>query len=157
MRGRNLFVATAVLLALSGCATITSSEMQKVALNTKTDAGQPVEKANCTLTNDKGAWKAESPGFVNVHRSADDLIVQCQKEGYSDGTLRAISRAAGGMFGNIIFGGGVGAIIDHAKGTGYNYPDDLPVVMGASTTVDRRGTPGTKEADAPEEPATTVQ
>ena len=157
MKGRNLLVAAAVLLTLSGCATITSSEMQKVALNTKNDTGQPVEKANCTLTNDKGAWTAESPGFVNVHRSADDLIVQCRKEGYTDGTLRAISRAAGGMFGNIIFGGGVGAIIDHAKGTGYNYPDDLPVVMGASTTVDRRGSTETEQTAAEQEPATVVQ
>jgi hypothetical protein len=42
------------------------------------------------------------------------------------------------MFGNIIFGGGVGAIIDHNKGTGYNYPDQLPVEMGKSVVVDRK-------------------
>jgi hypothetical protein len=41
------------------------------------------------------------------------------------------------MFGNIIFGGGIGAIIDHSKGTGYNYPDNLPVKMGEAVTVDR--------------------
>ena len=52
--------------------------------------------------------------------------------------LRAISRAAGGMFGNIIFGGGIGAIIDHSKGTGYDYPDNLPVKMGEVITVDKR-------------------
>jgi len=40
-------------------------------------------------------------------------------------------------FGNIIFGGGIGALIDHNKGTGYNYPDELPVKMGSATTVDR--------------------
>jgi hypothetical protein len=42
------------------------------------------------------------------------------------------------MFGNIIFGGGVGAIIDHNKGNGYNYPDSLPVEMGKSVIVDRK-------------------
>ncbi len=42
------------------------------------------------------------------------------------------------MFGNIIFGGGVGAIIDHAKGTGYDSPDNLPVRLGDSVTVDKR-------------------
>lgn len=42
------------------------------------------------------------------------------------------------MFGNIIFGGGIGAIIDHSKGTGYNYPDILPVKMGEAALVDRR-------------------
>jgi hypothetical protein len=34
-------------------------------------------------------------------------------------------------------GGVIGAIVDHSKGTGYNYPDDLPVIMGKSTVVDR--------------------
>ncbi len=48
------------------------------------------------------------------------------------------------MFGNIIFGGGIGAIIDHSKGTGYNYPDALPVEMGRSKIVDRA-----QEAEAP--------
>jgi hypothetical protein len=42
------------------------------------------------------------------------------------------------MFGNIIFGGGIGAIIDHSKGTGYDYPDNLPVKMGEVITVDKR-------------------
>ncbi|MBE0622471.1 MAG: hypothetical protein IH605_17920 [Burkholderiales bacterium] len=112
--------------------------MQSVSLNTKTDDGQVVDKAKCSLKNDKGTWEMVSPGFVSVHRSAEDLMVECKKEGVSDGFLRAISRAAGGMFGNIILGGGIGAIIDHTKGTGYNYPDELPVKMGASTTVDRR-------------------
>lgn len=138
MNIRYASVALAVLISCSGCATITSNEMQTVALNTKTADGQPVEKAKCTLKNDKGTWQADSPGMVAVHRSAEDLMVECKKEGIADGILRAISRAAGGMFGNIIFGGGIGAIIDHSKGTGYDYPNDLPVKMGESTTVDKQ-------------------
>ena len=43
-------------------------------------------------------------------------------------------------WGNIIFGGGIGAIIDHNKGNGYNYPDQLPVVMGKAVVVDRKDT-----------------
>ena len=74
-------------------------------------------------------------------------MVTCRKEGNPDGLLRAISRAAAGMFGNIVFGGGIGAIIDHNKGTGYNYPDDLPVKMGSSVTVDRQES-ATAEAEA---------
>jgi len=125
------------VLFSSGCATITSSEMQSVALTTKTSKGEIVEKANCSLKNDRGSWEAQSPGVVSVRRSAEDLTVECNKEGHPHGILRAISRAAGGMFGNIIFGGGIGAIIDHSKGTGYNYPDNLPVKMGEAVTVDR--------------------
>jgi hypothetical protein len=121
-----------------GCATITSNEMQPVNLTTQTEEGGIVEKAQCTLKNDKGDWQMESPGFVSVRRSAEDLIVECRKDGHPDGFLRAVSRAAAGMFGNIIFGGGIGAIIDHSNGTGYNYPDNLPVSMGKSVVIDRR-------------------
>ena len=125
-------------LCLSGCATISSSEMQTVSLSTASTDGKTVEQAKCSLRNDKGNWEIVTPGFVSVHRSSEDLVVECKKEGVEDGFLRAISRAAGGMFGNIILGGGIGAIIDHSKGTGYDYPKDLPVKMGASSIVDRR-------------------
>jgi hypothetical protein len=33
-----------------------------------------------------------------------------------DGILKAVSRAAGSMFGSITFGGGIGAIIDRSTG-----------------------------------------
>lgn len=132
---RALCFATPIMM--SGCATITSNEMQPLSLTTKDDKGQNLEMAKCTLRNDKGSWEVESPTFVQVRRSSEDLLVECKKEGQPNGALRAISRAAGGMFGNIIFGGGIGAIIDHSKGTGYNYPNALPVKMGESVVVDR--------------------
>jgi hypothetical protein len=138
MRIKPIAIVSLASLAFAGCATITSNEMQTLSLNTKTTDGQTVEQAKCVLKNDKGRWETSSPGFVSVHRSADDLMVECNKEGLSNGYLRAISRASGNMFGNIIIGGGVGAIIDHADGKGYNYPDELPVKMAASVTVDRK-------------------
>lgn len=106
---------------------------------------EPVKDAECLLKNDKGMWRVKAPAIVDVRRSAEDLVVDCQKDGLPNGFLRVVSRAAGGMFGNIIFGGGIGAIIDHSKGTGYNYPDHLPVVLGQALTVDRF-VPGEPEA-----------
>lgn len=138
MRNKRIILACIASTSFTGCATITSNEMQILSLNTKGGDGQAIEKAECTLKNDKGMWSTKSPGFVSVRRSSEDLMVECKKEGTADGFLRAISRAAGGMFGNILFGGGIGAIIDHSKGTGYNYPDELPVKMGESITVDRK-------------------
>lgn len=149
MKFRQFTVVCLASLSFTGCATITSDKMQTVSVNTKTTNGQAVEKTSCTLKNDKGVWQMESPGFVVVHRSAEDLMVECKKDGVADGFLRAISRAAGGMWGNIVFGGGVGAIIDHTNGSGYNYPDELPVKMGTSTTVDR-------SQNAPQQPATSA-
>lgn len=149
MRMFSLMILFGVGCLSGGCATITSSEMQQVALTTKGESGAVLEGAKCTLKNDKGAWEGTTPGFVNVRRSAEDLNVECKKAGEKDGLLKAISRAAGGMFGNIVFGGGIGALIDHNKGTGYNYPDALPVEMGKSVTVDRREqAPASAEAGA---------
>lgn len=135
---------------MSGCATITSTEMQPVTVATHTAEGQPVEQAACSLKNDVGYWKVTSPGVVSVKRSAEDLMIECKKDGSPDGIARAISRAAGGMWGNIIFGGGIGAIIDHNKGTGYDYPNDLIVKMGQSVTIDKKDEKRPAEAKAEE-------
>jgi hypothetical protein len=147
----------ACMVVLPGCATITSSEMQDLSLQVANDKGEALKDVKCTLKNDKGNWEADAPGFIAIRRSAEDLIVECKKEGLANGFLRAISRAAGGMWGNIIFGGGIGAIIDHSKGTGYNYPDNLPVVMGKSVSVDRAsqqsGEAGSAQNSMPSTPA----
>ena len=42
------------------------------------------------------------------------------------------------MFGNILFGEGVGAIIDHSKGTAYSYTDWVRVIKGDHLIFDRR-------------------
>lgn len=137
-----------LIVLTTGCASITGSEMQQLSLTTKGEDTKTVQGVKCKLQNDKGKWEATSPGFVNVHRSSEDLTVECKKDGEKDGLLKAISRAAGSMFGNIVFGGGIGAIIDHNKGTGYNYPDALPVQMGSSVIVDRKAQDTTATAAA---------
>lgn len=136
MKASIYIIAIAATVTNVGCSTITQSESQSLAL-TATYEGKPVEP-NCHLTNDKGSWDAQAPTNVMVRKSGEDLDITCKKEGMPDGLLKAISRAAGSMWGNIIFGGGVGALIDHNKGTGYNYPDQLPVKMGESVVVDRK-------------------
>lgn len=150
----SIFLVIAALSA-GGCATITSSENQQLALTTKSEDGKAVEGVKCTFRNDKGSWEGVSPAFVTVRRSAEDLNVECKKDGMQDGMIRVVSRAAAGLFGNIIFGGGIGALIDHTKGTGYNYPDAVPVLMGRSGVVDRRdqGAPQTAGTEAAAQPA----
>lgn len=132
-----LGVSVCALTLLSGCATITSTEGQQLALSTTGSDGKTLEGVKCKLSNDRGSWEAKSPAFVDVRRSAGDLNVVCKQDGQPDGLVKAISRAAGGMMGNIIFGGGIGAMIDHSKGTGYNYPDQISVEMGKSLVIDR--------------------
>ena len=136
MKASLFAISVAAAISSVGCATITQSENQSLAL-TATYQGKPVEPT-CQLKNDRGSWDSKAPANVIVRKSGEDLDVTCKKEGMPDGLLKAISRAAGSMFGNIIFGGGIGAIIDHNKGTGYDYPDQLPVKMGESVVVDKK-------------------
>ena len=126
------------VLTLSGCATITSDGMQTVEVTTSNLQGAAVSQANCSLKNNKGEWRVTTPSTVNVHKAHSDLLVECTKAGLPNGKLRAISRAGKGMYGNILIGGGVGAVIDHKSGAAYKYPSKLPVVMGKEVTVDRR-------------------
>jgi len=73
-----------------------------------------------------------------ILRSSEDMDVECTKEGEPIGLAKLISRAHGGMFGNIIFGGGIGALIDHDKGTGYEYPNKVVVILGETVVIDRK-------------------
>ncbi len=74
---------------------------------------------------------------MQVRRSSKDIDIICVHAEHSAANARAISRANSGMFGNIIFGGGIGAIIDHNKGTAYTYPTWMQLVFGKTLVFDR--------------------
>ena len=126
------------LLSLTGCASITSDSMQPLEVTAKSAQGADLSAVDCTLRNEKGEWEVKAPNTVSVHKASGNLSVNCKKAGHPDGKLTAISRAGAGMYGNILFGGGIGALVDHNKGTAYNYSSKLPVVMGRTVVVDRR-------------------
>nr|WP_198982937.1 hypothetical protein [Herbaspirillum sp. ASV7] len=131
-----VMMAVLCTVLVSGCSTITQSDTQVVAL-TSLHEGKPVV-ASCTLINDKGSWAVLTPANVQVRKSNEDLDVVCKRGGVPDGLLKAVSRTAGSMWGNIIFGGGIGAIVDHSRGNGYDYPSLLPVKMGEAIIVDKK-------------------
>jgi hypothetical protein len=127
-------VAAAVL---PGCATITTAPTQQIAVTVQNEKGERIDKVSCVARSDKGNWRVDAPGVVVVVRSAEDLVVDCRTEGQPVGFVRAISRVHGAIFGNILIGGVIGALVDHSTGAGYEYPDTLPVRLGASIVVDR--------------------
>ena len=65
------------------------------------------------------------------------MDITCKDPANPDAVGRAISRANAGLAGNIIFGGGIGAIIDHSKGTAYTYPTWVQLVFGKTLVFDR--------------------
>jgi len=131
------YLAIAAVLLTSGCASVVNDSTHPIKIETKTVEGKLIPGAECKLTNDYGSFTAKSGDTVQVRRSSKDLDIVCKTPEQEDANARAISRANGGMFGNIILGGGIGAIIDHNKGTAYTYPTWMQLIFGKSVVFDR--------------------
>lgn len=124
-------LATASLA--SGCASIVGGHNQVVSVEAK-HKGQQISGANCALVNPKGTFFVTTPGTVTVQRSYDDLSVKCEKDGMQPGVLAVKSSTKPMAFGNIIFGGVIGAAVDVGSGAAYDYPTLISVIMGESLT-----------------------
>ena len=129
--------AIAVVLACTGCASVVNDSTHPMKVETKTQGGELVPGAECKLSNDYGTVTVKSGETTQVRRSSKDLDILCRDPRNPDANARAISRANGGMWGNIILGGGIGAIIDHNKGTAYTYPTWVQLVFGKTLVFDR--------------------
>lgn len=135
---KNLLSLLGVAMLGTGCASIVTGHNQSVSVETRSKQGQTLAGASCKLTNDKGTWFVTSPGSVTVRRSYDDLLVSCEKEGQDPGLASVKSFTKGMAFGNIVFGGLIGAGVDVASGAAYDYPTLITVIMGERLTIDVR-------------------
>jgi hypothetical protein len=146
-------LAAAITAAMTGCASVLNDTTQGIKVETRTASGEPVAGAECRLTNDHGSIKMRSGETTSVRRSNSDLDITCVHPQNADAIARAISRVNGGMFGNILIGGGIGAIIDHNRGTAYTYPTWVQLVFGKTLVFDRqvedegKPTPGTEPSE----------
>lgn len=131
------FVAAAALT--TGCASVTGSPTQSMAVQTRDQTGDEVKGAKCTLINNKGRWSLETPGTTTIQKSNQDMQVNCTKDGLESGNQAVVSETLGSMYGNILIGGGIGALIDHNSGAAYQYPTMVRVLMRA---------PGKKESES---------
>ena len=112
-------------MGLVGCASITTGTNQSVSVKTGSVSG-----AQCSLENNKGTWYIPStPGSVVVNRSFNDLSVKCEKKGYPLASKSVSSSTKAMAFGNVVFGGVVGAGVDIADGAAYDYPNTINVPM----------------------------
>jgi hypothetical protein len=111
---KKIFKIMTILLCpmlLMSCATIVSGRSQKVSVNTNPDeaivtVNGMVQKSPCSFTLD---------------RTTPSYQVKIEKVGYKTVTL-AIKRGINGwVFGNIIFGGIIGIVIDCASGSVYSF------------------------------------
>lgn len=134
-------VASALVLVAAlcgGCASVTHGTTHSLRIDTVTAAGETVDNAECTLTNDHGTTLARSGTASPVRRSRADLDIRCAAPGQPDAKARLVSRANVGLAGNIVLGGAIGAVIDHNTGAAYTYPGWVRLVFGHFGVFDRR-------------------
>ena len=131
MKSTKLAALAALLCAsgLSGCATIIDGTTQPVSINTT-----PQDGAKCTLTNSEGTWYVTTPGSTTVHKTKNDLNIDCTKDGFAGGHTVAQSHFGGATAGNVIAGGIIGIGIDAASGANYYYNSPINVDLGAAST-----------------------
>lgn len=109
---------------LSGCASIVDGTKQTISVQTFPSG------ANCVLSNDKGKWfVSDTPGSVVVHQSTRPLEVVCQKASYVSSDVSDNSTIKPMIFGNILFGGVIGLVIDDVDGAGFAYPSIVSVPL----------------------------
>ena len=83
------------------------------------------KEAKCRITNSEGIYYvAETPATITVNKAFGDLTVICEKNGKSETSVHK-SSANVATFGNILFGGIPGALIDGGTGSGYDYPTNI--------------------------------
>lgn len=155
-----LLVAAAAFLG--GCASIVNGHNQALSVETRAASG-PITGASCKLSNNKGTWFVTTPGSTTVQRSFEDMLVRCDKESHEPGIAAVKSSTKAMAFGNIIFGGVIGAGVDIATGAAYDYPSLITVEMGKNAIIQapapaastaQTGRSATVAADAPPAPAT---
>jgi len=111
--------------ALTGCASIVTGENESLSVETN-----PCRGATCKLSNDKGTWYVNgTPSSVTVHRAYGDMTVVCEKDAFKSNPMIVASTTKGMAFGNIIFGGIIGAGVDASTGAAYDYPTLVSVPM----------------------------
>ena len=130
-------LVSSLALASVGCASIVNETTHPMKIETKNAKGDLVSGAECRISNDYGTITTKSGDTAQVRRSSKDLDITCKDPAQPDAIARAISRANAGLAGNIIFGGGIGMIIDHNKGTAYTYPTWIQLVFGKTLVFDR--------------------
>jgi hypothetical protein len=133
---KKLIVITTAALTLAGCATVMNGTKTPYATDSQ-PAGAAVKFSNGTTCTTPC-----KPEF----RRKDDLRADISLAGYKPTYILIQSKLGGASFGNILLGGGVGAIVDGSNGSSNRlYPNPLIVKLapdgstGGAVLLDKNG------------------
>lgn len=114
-----------LVMMTTGCATLTKGTSQAVTVDTDPSG------AICTLTRDAKplAIVNPTPGSVPVEKAQGTISVACTKQGFLEAVGNLASEFQAMTFGNILFGGVVGIVVDAASGAMHRYPDKVTITL----------------------------
>ena len=104
-------LAAAGLLFVAACATMMSGETQ----NIKISSSPP----GVTVTADPGGYRAATPAEMVLPRASGGYRLKFEKEGYAPVEVSLTSSTNGWVWGNILFGGLIGLVVDFNTGAAY--------------------------------------
>lgn len=106
---------TAVSFLLANCATIVSTNEYAVRV-TAEPSGAVVLIDNKVI--------GEAPQLITLKSDKTSYAITVEKPGYEPETQYLQRSVDNWLFGNLLFGGVIGFIVDHSNGSGYQFPTD---------------------------------
>jgi hypothetical protein len=125
MKKKLMVIGLFFAIAGSGCSTLVNESHLPINLSfSDNSAGE------CSLRNKRESYKVQIPSSALVRRSDDPLVYECTTEDGREAYGSILSDIGQTMAGNIILGGGIGAIIDANNDMHREYPGSfvIPVV-----------------------------
>lgn len=123
MRHLFLLSLTLCLVLASGCASIVSDNQSTTYIQTEP------EEARCELHGQDFVRVLNTPTSVSLPSEAAPLTVACTAPGYKNTVQTLDTKGDGWVWGNIIFGGVIGAVVDAGRGAGQKFPPQFMVML----------------------------
>ncbi len=130
MRKTILIATLSISLLLPSCASIVSGSKQNISFNS-TPAGAIVWVDNVNL--------GVTPVTAKLERSKKDQKVKIELQGYKPYELTLTRKTNGWIWGNILFGGIIGIIVDSSSGAMYRLtPDQIEAQLANGVVMNKK-------------------
>jgi hypothetical protein len=116
-------VVSVLSLLCASCASIVSSNESTTYIETFP------EDARCELHGQDFSRVITTPGSVHLPSEAAPVTVSCKKEDYFTTAQTLDTSMDGWIFGNLLFGGIIGGVVDIARGAGQKFPPKFSMVL----------------------------
>jgi hypothetical protein len=113
------------LVGLAGCATLMTDDHQSIVVKSDPPGATCQVREGGTVIG----TIAQTPGTVYVGKSRHDIAIDCSRFGYYPGAAVLQPNFQNWTFGNILYGGNLGLLVDTSSGAINEYPRIVTVFM----------------------------